>query len=177
LDPDQTQNGSKNAKYEKISCLEEPDVFSRGWGFTWRWEGIMEASTINVHKNSSKIIFFFINKLLRFFLKNYGPGSESGFSKAWIRLHNNGFWRNKLISIKHRKTYLKNSFRGIALYVVPNGRILSKHGFFLRKLDSRIVAKAKGAPTNYFIYIFPPSLSERYRRCVYSVYKQFFSQD
>jgi hypothetical protein len=44
------QNGPKKAKYENVSCLEEPDVFSGGWGFTWRREGIMDAFKINVHK-------------------------------------------------------------------------------------------------------------------------------
>jgi hypothetical protein len=61
------------------------------------------------------------------------------------------FGNKILITRKRRKTYLKHSFRGIALYVVPNGRKLPKHGFFLRKLNSRIVNKAKGDPTNYFI--------------------------
>jgi hypothetical protein len=143
------QNGSKKAKYEKIFYGLRSRMFSQEVGdFTWRWEGVMEASKINVHKNSSKI-YFFINKYLRFFLKKLW---------AWIRIRIQHSldpvpqqWLLEKKIEKHRKTYLKNSFRGITLYVVPIGRKLSNHGFFLRKQNSRFVATAKGDPTNYFI--------------------------
>jgi hypothetical protein len=78
-------------------------------GFTWRWEGIMDAFKINVHKKFFKKFFPKIN-FYDFFLKKYGLGSESGFSKAWIRLHNNGFWRKKLISKEIEKLTSKTVF-------------------------------------------------------------------
>ncbi len=63
------QNGSKKAKYEKISCLEEPDVFSRGWGLRLEMRrhhgSVDDQRTIKIHQK----LIFFINKLLRFFLK------------------------------------------------------------------------------------------------------------
>ncbi len=127
------QNGSKKAKYEKISCLEEPDVFSGGWGSSWRWEGIMDASTINVHKNSSKLIFSKIN-FYDFFLKNYGPGSETGFSKAWIRLHKKTMaFGEKIDLYKKSKNLPQKQFSRHSLVRRPYWQKIVKPWFFLEK--------------------------------------------
>jgi hypothetical protein len=46
------QNGSKKAKYEKISCLEEPDVFSGDGKASWKRR---RSTYIKIHQ---KLIFF-----------------------------------------------------------------------------------------------------------------------
>ncbi len=85
-------NGSKKAKYEKIFYGLRSRMFSQEVGASLGDGKVSWMRLWSTYiKNSLKINFSKI--FLRFFHKNYGPGSESGFSKAWIRLHNNGFWR------------------------------------------------------------------------------------